>query len=87
MQQNSPERKRQAKRAVGREMLLPIAGEGNAKEPANEKTKEAARPAARQRKVADAKSVLKRLLRAAAGARFETAEPLGPAPYFNRSQL
>jgi DNA end-binding protein Ku len=43
--------KKPKKRAAGqREMLLPIAGKGTAKEPAKEKTKEPARPATRQRK-------------------------------------
>jgi hypothetical protein len=43
--------KKEKKRAAGqREMLLPIAGRGTAKETAKEKTKEPARPATRQRK-------------------------------------
>jgi DNA end-binding protein Ku len=43
--------KKGKKRAAGqREMLLPIAGRGTAKETAKEKTKEPARPATRQRK-------------------------------------
>jgi DNA end-binding protein Ku len=43
--------KKPKKRAAGqREMLLPIAGKGTAKEAAKEKPREPARPAARQRK-------------------------------------
>jgi DNA end-binding protein Ku len=43
--------KKPKKRAAGqREMLLPIAGEGTAKETTKEKRKEPARPVARQRK-------------------------------------
>ena len=43
--------KKPKKRAAGqREMLLPIAGKGTAKDTAKEKTKEPARPATRQRK-------------------------------------
>jgi DNA end-binding protein Ku len=43
--------KKPKKRAAGqREMLLPIAGKGTAKEDAREKTREPARPATRQRK-------------------------------------
>ena len=43
--------KKPKKRAAGqREMLLPIAGKGTAKEVAKEKPREPARPAARQRK-------------------------------------
>src|SRR3954467_12862983 len=46
-----PKGKKPKKRAAGqREMLLPIAGKGTAKEAAKERTKEPARPAARQRK-------------------------------------
>ena len=43
--------KKPKKGAAGqREMLLPIAGRGTAKETARDKTKEPARPATRQRK-------------------------------------
>ena len=43
--------KKPKKRVAGqREMLLPIAGRGRAKESAKDKTKEPARPATRQRK-------------------------------------